>query len=416
MIASPARAEDYAPDAEAWNGIGYLVDTAGEAKVDLEMLDTVDLDRLRPGDVLLWLHPTRPLPVADLLSFVTDGGHLVVADDRGRADALLEVAGMHRLPGGPEEHGTWYQGQEGIPLLRPDQEHFLFFNVEEVAANYPAALRGAGRAVLSFDGGREALVMERRLGEGTILAIADPSMFINEMLRRFYGNKQFAANVMRLYCEGGRCAVSLVLPGAEVEGGYRSGVGALGRLPVLLEDAVTHLNGALERLNGRLGVSPWVYGVVGIVVALLGLALAGALRRRRRAADHPPLDGEVHSESPIRQQTRGLVAGQQDADFVEPARTLVEEMGRLARSVGAPGLLPSRHAPEVAAPGAADDPVLRNALLRIRREAASLQRSVPPVVSAERFLRLLSDVRTVSRHLDPKAHAEPRSPQRPERS
>ena len=49
---------------------------------------------------------------------------------------------------------------------------------------------------------------------GTILLHPDkdPSMFINQMLRRFYGNKQFAANVMRLYCEPEACRVKLARP------------------------------------------------------------------------------------------------------------------------------------------------------------------------------------------------------------
>src|SRR5690606_22044096 len=76
-LAAPTRAEpgDYLPDDEAWNGIGYLLETAREAKVEVEATDELDLSRLRPSHTLFWLFPEQDLPVDALLGFVEDGGH-----------------------------------------------------------------------------------------------------------------------------------------------------------------------------------------------------------------------------------------------------------------------------------------------------------------------------------------------------
>ncbi|MCB9728964.1 MAG: hypothetical protein H6746_10855 [Deltaproteobacteria bacterium] len=413
--AAAATPEDYSLDADAWNGVGYLLATAAEAKVALEPVDVLDLGRLRPGGVLVWLAPPPDLPVDALLSFVRDGGYLIMADDTGAADPLFEALGLERRPGPPSSHDTWYQSADGIPLLTPQREHFLFFNVEQVAANYPSALRGAGDVVLGFDDSDEALIVERRLGQGAVLAIADPSMFLNEMLRRFYGNKQLAANALRLYCDAPDCRARLLGPHTRVTGTYRSGVGRLGRLPMVIDEAVALLNGLLGAIDRRLARQPLNDLLAWTALLLLALVVASRLRARRTPPAAPPLGVQALVSSPVRQEAMGLVLGRGDADFAEPSRVLLDEAARLAE-LPAIAALSSEQA--ATSPPASDeahraDETARNALLRIHREADSLLQSSPTLVSAERFLRLLADVGTVSRYVEQRAHANPRGPRRP---
>jgi hypothetical protein len=409
--AAPAAADgDYSLDAEAWNGVGYLLATAAEAKVELDAASTLDLGRLRSGSVLLWLAPPADIPVEALLAFVRDGGYLIIADDSGAADGLLAEIGMQRTAGAPSSHTDWYQAADGVPLLTPREEHFLFFNVEQVAANYPSALRGVGTPVLSFTDPADALIMERRLGLGAVLAIGDPSIFLNEMLRRFYGNKQFAANALRLYCDMPTCRARLLGPRTRTSGVYRSGVGRLGRLPALIDEAASLLNEFFAAVDRRLAERP--INALLVWGGLLGLAvvLATRLRQRRTRIARPALGVPGQVASPVRQEAMGLVLGRGDADFTEPVRVLLEEAGRLAELPAVAALTGDNRGP-VDAPEEvrrAEDTV-RNSLLRIQREADSLLRTSPALVSAERFLRLLADVGTVSRYVEQRAHANPRS-------
>ncbi|MEZ4269161.1 MAG: DUF4350 domain-containing protein [Myxococcota bacterium] len=411
-LSAPAAADgDYSLDPEAWNGVGYLLATAAEAKVELEPAQVLDLGRLRPGSVLIWLAPPQDLPVAALLAFVRDGGFVVIADDSGAADGLLAEIGIQRAPAAPSSHGDWYQGADGVPLLTPRREHFLFFNVEQVAANYPSVLHGAGDPILTFADPADALIVERRLGLGAILAIADPSIFLNEMLRRFYGNKQLAANALRLYCDIPSCRARLLGPRTRITGAYRSGVGRLGRLPAFIDEAASLLNAFFAAVDRRLSDRPLNAILIWGGLAFLAIVLAIRLRQRRTKVVEPPLTVAGHSASPVRQEAMGLVLGRGDADFAEPARVLLDEAARLADLPAIASLAAS------ASPlSAASDDVrrgeetVRNALLRIHREADSLLRSSPTLVSAERFLRLLADVGTVSRYVEQRAHANPRSP------
>lgn len=386
---------DYSLDPEAWNGIGYLMTTADEAHVRLEIEPSLDLDTLEPDDAVVLVYPTTELPVADLLAFVDSGGYLVVADDHGTSRPLLDAVGIALDPRGPTTHGKTFEDLDGLPILKPSGEHFLFFNIEEVVANYPAVLRTAARdtrPILSFDGGREHLIVEAPRGSGALLAIADPSIFLNEMQRRFYGNKQLAANVLRFYCQREPCRARLLLPGGQLTGHYDARKHRLGTLPRDLEEAIAALDEALAEASLTMAEPPWAWGIAGLA-ALLALVLAlRAIARFRRPVPVPFPAGDAHpGEAPALGEARGLVLQRVEADFAGMAQTLgdqgedlvaIYDLEALARDGG--GLAPR------------DRQALADAMLRVRAEAVSLRSRQPPVVSAERFLRLHADVELLS--------------------
>ncbi len=400
---------DYATDSDAWNGLGYLLETAREAKVDVELTAELDLSRLRPSYTLLWLYPTQDLPVDALLDYVEDGGHLIVADDHGRADALFARLGIERRPHGPTVHSRWYQGQEGLPIAVPDHKHFLFFNVEEVVSNHPAVLSGAGERVLGFDVASERLVVEVQHGRGAVLAIADPSLFTNEMLRRFYGNKQFAANVMRLYCEQDPCRLRLLGPTTTAQGTYRRGAGPMGGLARTLDEGLETLDETIGALSRKLAERPWAFGVAGVVL-LVALALGLVmLARGRRPHRMPHLSAPAAGGPPPTEEAVGYAANRAEADFVVLAQTLLERVEHLR----ARGLLRSLTDEAAGAAGPSDERELaRGALLRIDREAASLLAPEPPVVTADRFERLYDNVRLVTRWADQRGRGRSSGPRK----
>ncbi|TNF23779.1 MAG: hypothetical protein EP329_26545 [Deltaproteobacteria bacterium] len=401
-VTAAAPTADYDLDATAWNAVGYLVTTGTEARVDVEPTAALDLSQLRPDEVLLWLYPQSELPVADLSAFVDDGGHLILADDQGSSAPLLAAFGIERAPAPPASHRRWFEGQDGLPVLSPAGDHFLFFNVDEIVANHPAALTGAGSPILSFDGGDAHLVVERRVGAGgALLAIGDPSIFLNQMLRRFYGNKQFAANVMRVYCEHEPCRLRLLLPDTTVSGHYTGGLGRFGALPRLFERAATAINDALAALNSTLTEPPWSVSIALLLALVAAMLLALALAAWRRPVEAPALAVGVPARSPIVAEAIGLAAVRSDADFSALALALAEQAEHLLETrsiedwVAGHRRLPRGETTESLH-------LLRHAVLRVKRDTASLRSRQPPAISAERFVRFYEDVQTLARFGNPR--------------
>lgn len=406
-LALPARAAepsgaDYDPVDGPWNGVGYLVTTGAEARVEVEVLADLPLDELSPDDVLLWLYPQAPVPVDDLLAFITDGGRLVVADDHGGADTLLAAVGVTRLDRGPTSHRRWFDGADGFPILVARDDHFLFFNVDEIVANHPSvlALTGEGRPIVSFDGtgepGGEHLVVERPLGRGALLAIADPSIFLNQMLRRFYGNKQFAANVLRIYCRAEPCRIKLLLPTTRATSRYAPDHGRLGPIPRLVERGATALNEALASLSALIATPAWTVALAIAIGLFAGLLLALGLAAWRARPTSPTLEPGVPAHSPVVVEARGLSAGRGDADFGELSRALVDRAERLLAARPLAGWIDG-HAPPPAGESEATLHAARAAALRVRQDAASLRSTLPAAISSERFVRLFDDVQALAR-------------------
>ena len=410
---------DYAADADAWNGLGYLETTAAEARVQLRRVATLDLGRLVSGDVLLWVFPSAAVgavgaddadafarraridEVEEMLAFVQDGGRLILADDFGSSAELLRRLGIERHDASPPGQ-LHRQGSAGdLPVVRPARDHFLFFNVDELVANHPAFFTGAGDPILTFDDPSQRLVVERAWGSGRLLAIADPSLLLNQMLRRFYGNKQFAANVLRYFCDVDPCTVELLGPDTVLRGHYRPGLGRLGHLARLFEQGGAATDAALARTSSLLAEPP-LSGIVAALLALLALVGLGAtLAVHRRPEQRPSLAGEPAPLPPALIEAGGLAASSSDADFTGLALTLVEQIQGLRRG-GALATVESWAAddPRHSDPEAEGARVARRALLRIEREAASLRGRTPVVIGADRFVRLFHDVLAVERHLD----------------
>ena len=398
--APEVHAEDYSRSEDAWNGVGYLITTGQEARVNVTLSPTLDLSRLRPSDVLMWLYPQARMPVDDLTQFVREGGRMVLADDVGAGDVMFDALGLTRSA--PEDLakvdglGPTYAEHYALPMVSPDSEHFLFFNVEQVVANHPALLTG-GDPVLPLKQAPGSLIVEVEYGEGAVLAVGDPSLFLNSMLRRFYGNKQLAANIMRYYCAQDPCEVRLVLPETRIEGRYRSGLGRLGALPRVLDEAVLLINGALRSVDTGVGNPPWPLALVLVLLGLAALVVRGLLMGGRAVVE-PGTPWPASGISPLRHDGAALAAGHEDADFTEPIHVLMQEVAR------------GGHWARMTALAQGDDSVMdeetqrvHEAVLRIRREAASVQSVEPGPVSADRFMRVLRDVRAVDAYLESRA-------------
>jgi hypothetical protein len=386
LLSAPPRpvAGDYSPDPEVWNGLGYLQTTASEAHVELSLDDAIDLASLEPSDVLVLVYPLATLPSDDLTAFVEAGGFLIVADDHGTSPPLLSAFGIQRRDAGPARHLALWEGREGFLRVRPAGEHFLFFNLEEVVTNFPAALeladaRPALTPILSFEGGRDHLIVEASRGDGKLIALADPSLLINDMLRRFYGNKQLAANLLRYLCQREPCRVRVALPSTRYSGRFDRERARLGSLPKQIAAAIADVNAALAELSQRLAEPPFADPLLALPAVLLA-SLIVAHSRRKHPSRRPPRPPQP--DAPALTEAHGLLLGHRDADFSAHALALTHSALELARR--------ARVTPDLSQAGHA-------AHQRIAAEHAGLSADPPPRWTADRLKRLHADVQTLRR-------------------
>ena len=290
LVASPVRGQDgthtpYDPRSHRWDGLGHLVGLAAEEGLALGVPDRIDPADLDGRDAVLVVAPAGRLPVTALLEFVRRGGRLLVADDTGEARALFDTFGIAFDPA-PEPTGPTLRDRPDWPLAlpRPGAWHPLLDGVDAVVTNRPAAIgHERVRPLLVLgpcrDGGscgERGLLLVGVVGAGRFVALSDPSVLIDNMLR-FRGNERLARNLLRyLDAErGGRIwlappTTTWVLP---EEG------------PEAPDDPLERLRRALASLVGR-PAPPWLLRGASAALLVL-LALLGLGRARRHDPYRP---------------------------------------------------------------------------------------------------------------------------------
>jgi hypothetical protein len=176
-VAGLARAQgDYDPRSSEWHGLGQLLAIAEEVGAIVETPDRLDVGTLRPDDALLVVYPTRELPVAGLAGFLRAGGRLALADDFGQGDDLLNLYRISRQEPTAVD-APRLRGNQDLLVASPGDPHILTDGVSAVVANHPQTVYHAElQPILAF--GRRpgnAVVLAGAVGEGRLVAIADPS-------------------------------------------------------------------------------------------------------------------------------------------------------------------------------------------------------------------------------------------------
>ncbi len=237
LLIGRADAQDFRPSSRAWNGLRDLLSVAEEAGVRIDTPREVDVPALEPSDALLIVHPTEPLPKGSLAAFLRAGGRVAIADDFGRADEFLRNYGVRRQEPTLDGDVALLRGNPALPVARPRARHPLMKDVPALVANHPAVLTHAElQPIAAFDESDEALVLSGAIEQGRLVAISDPSLFINNMMR-FRGNRRFARNLLD-YLDGGRGGrVLVVTPDVHLRGRFGDASGdPLGRLNDRLND------------------------------------------------------------------------------------------------------------------------------------------------------------------------------------
>ena len=201
LWARPAFAAPFDLAGTDWEGCAELVSLAkaelGGGRV--VVTNTVDFHELKPDDGVILLYPQKSLDVDALSKFMRAGGRVVMLDDFGRGDSLLRHFGMERVAS-PRKPAEFLRHNPQLALAEPASAHPVVADVSRVVTNHPTGLSHPDLSpVLKIRGNGEpdvVVAVAGAVGQGRLLAVGDPSIVMNSMLR-YAGNKAFARGLVR---------------------------------------------------------------------------------------------------------------------------------------------------------------------------------------------------------------------------
>ncbi|HEX6835310.1 MAG TPA: DUF4350 domain-containing protein, partial [Polyangia bacterium] len=162
--------------------------------------ESLDWSTLDGHDGVWFVYPRTAIDGGRLRRWLEAGGRAVVADDFGASDAALAALEIRRLRG--ELTGVQrYDGNAALPIAHQTLSTELSVGIPDLVANHPAFFSAATPATFAFSPGA-ALVVEGRLGKGYFVALADPSVLINNMLD-IDENLRFARALVQRTCKPG---------------------------------------------------------------------------------------------------------------------------------------------------------------------------------------------------------------------
>lgn len=260
-VAPVAAAAAFDPASSDWEGCSELVEIArsqlGPARV--LVVDELDYEALGATDGILLLNPQGSFDVDELTAFMKLGGRVAIADDFGDGDRLLDRFKIERLAP-PSDPLQTLRGNPQLPIAAPASSHPIVADVAQVVLNHPTVVKHADLSPLlriprsGGDQGPE-VALAGQVGEGRLVAIGDPSIVINSMLR-FPGNRAFTRNLAEYLLDGAgehkRQAHLYIVHGRFREKGSRAG-GVTGGV----RERLRALDSAIEsvRKDGFGGVS-----------------------------------------------------------------------------------------------------------------------------------------------------------------
>jgi hypothetical protein len=193
-----------------WEGTSELLELARErlGRERVVITATIDYEELGPDDGILVLHPEIEIDQQEMGAFLAAGGRLAVVDDHGRGAAFLAHYRIFRVRA-PLRPATTLRDNANLALAVPavqlvagveQNRHPLAKDVEQVVTNHPVALTHPDLTpVLQIPAVGEPSVPLAVTGviakRGRLLAMGDPSVLINLMLR-YPGNRAFAGNLV----------------------------------------------------------------------------------------------------------------------------------------------------------------------------------------------------------------------------
>ncbi len=271
----------------SWDGLSRFVELA-RAEEHVERVvagGTLPYGELQPKDAIVLVHPTETLDVESLTEFLRQGGRVVIFDDFGTSDSLVEHFGIKRIPP-PERPKESVRGNASLPVARPSGVHPTIAEVPFVVLNHPTALDHPNLStvlVVRDTKGHEAVVgVAGAVGKGRLFVVSDASAVMNGMMR-FSGNRTFAGAVLKYALEddawGERGGVLYILSDAFAT---RGSLAPRGPVAEFLERALARLKDE-ARKTSKEGLGPdlaWIGTIAAAAMILMWLRKrAGTLHR-----------------------------------------------------------------------------------------------------------------------------------------
>ena len=199
----------------AWNG---MTEFSGNSSVHL-LYSISDLSGAGEKNTLLIVSPLSNFSEDEsghALSFMQRGGTIIVMDDFGMANTLLEnISSPITLYQAPLCDDNYYYKRQSFPVINSISQMGLTSNVSELVLNHPATLNITGNATvmaltsplgwvdsnanLMIDRdevyGRYPVMARTSFGEGTLYVVSDPDIIVNIMIYKG-NNSVFASNIM----------------------------------------------------------------------------------------------------------------------------------------------------------------------------------------------------------------------------
>lgn len=175
-----------------WNGLSDFVALAERLGTSLRQPTTVKPEDWRDGDAVLMIAAPTPWPVGALQELLDHGGIVCLADDIGGDRRFLDHYHFTLLPP---------KNAPAIAAAIPGVQHPLTKGLRTIWTNRSASLRHESLPpLLSLRDSRSALLMAGSNGRGTLIVLADPSVFIRQMLPTG-DNRLLATNLLRFLAE-----------------------------------------------------------------------------------------------------------------------------------------------------------------------------------------------------------------------
>jgi hypothetical protein len=216
LAARQSQAAPFDPSGNDWEGYSDFVRLIRAEVGDKRLVITTRLDwsTLTSQDALIMVYPDHVVSTTSAGAFVRAGGRLAVLDDFGDADALLESFDVLRVPL-PSRPALALRDNPDLAIAEPADDHPLTRGVERVVTNHASGLSQPSLTtvlrVRGTDGAQVALALVASVVAGRLVAVGDPSIAMNSMLR-YPGNAAFARNLVQYLTAGhGRGHVVLVV-------------------------------------------------------------------------------------------------------------------------------------------------------------------------------------------------------------